>query len=452
MRTSNYRKKLHIDKKVWKIAGAGFAALLLAGIVFFFTYYRVENVEVMGSSHYTEEEVREMILRGPLASNSILAPILYSRDDVGDIPFVEGFRVSRSNRNTIVITVREKQPVGCIPYLDSYIYFDRNGIFIESSRERDESVPYFDGIQVDHVIKDEKLPIKGTTVLNTAVALATIFQKNEMIPDHIQFDSSYDISLVYGDITVQLGKDEYLEDKMARVIAILPKLAGQKGILHLETVTDTVKTITFEKEEVEYTAENWPGGYDENGEYTGYDEYDAEGNYVGPKPMTELDYALENWVGGYDEELVYTGTGEYDQYGNYVGPAPTQESIDAKGDWTGGYNEEGGYDGVSEYDREGNYVGPNPNAAEDGSETDDTYSSDESYEEDGYSEDGSYEDSYTEDSYTDENYYGDGYTDEGYYEDGYTDESYYGDGYTDESSYSDSGYEEDYYGGSYEGY
>ncbi len=286
MRTSNYRKKLHIDKKVWKIIGAGAGGLLLAGVIFFFTYYRVEHVEVMGSSHYSETEVREMILRGPLASNSILAPILYSRDDVGDIPFVDGFRVRRSNRNTIVITVREKQPVGCIPYLDSYIYFDRSGIFIESSRERDESVPYFDGIQVDHVIKDEKLPIKGDTVLNTAVALATIFQKNETIPDHIQFDSSYRISLIYGDITVQLGRDEYLEDKMARVIAILPKLQGQKGILHLETVTDNVKTITFERE-LDYTAENWPGGYDEIGYFTGDGEFDEEGVYVGPKPEEE---------------------------------------------------------------------------------------------------------------------------------------------------------------------
>ena len=63
MRTSNYRKKLHIDKKVWKIIGAGAGGLLLAGVIFFFTYYRVEHVEVMGSSHYSETEVREMILR-----------------------------------------------------------------------------------------------------------------------------------------------------------------------------------------------------------------------------------------------------------------------------------------------------------------------------------------------------------------------------------------------------
>ena len=160
MRTSNYRKKLHIDKKVWRIAGAGLAALLLAGVIFFFTYYRVENVEVMGSSHYTEEEVREMILRGPLASNSILAPILYSRDDVGDIPFVEGFRVRRSNRNTIVITVREKQPVGCIPYLDSYIYFDRNGIFIESSLNGMNRFPILMGLKWIMSLKTKSSPLR----------------------------------------------------------------------------------------------------------------------------------------------------------------------------------------------------------------------------------------------------------------------------------------------------
>ena len=157
--------------------------------------------------------------------------------------------------------------MGCIHYLDSYVFFDRNGIFVEGSKTRDESVPYFDGIQVNSVVMDEKLDIKGDSVLNTAVALSTIFQKNEMIPDHIQFDSSYSISLIYGDITVQLGKDEDLEEKMNRVIAILPKLTGKKGILHMESVS--TDTNTFEEEKEPVTAENWNGGYDEQGNYTG---------------------------------------------------------------------------------------------------------------------------------------------------------------------------------------
>lgn len=360
MRTSNYRKKLEIDIKTWKIILGVIAAVLLAGVIFFFVYFDVDHVEVMQSRHYSETEIKEMILRGPLASNSVLAPMLYTTEEPGDIPFVEGFSVKQLSHNTIVISVKEKQLVGCIPYLDSYIYFDRNGYFVESSRERDEKVPYFDGIQVDQVILGEKLPIRGTTVLNTAVALATIFEKNEMIPDHIMFDEKYEISLLYGDITVRLGEDKYLEDKMARVIAILPMLEGAVGILHMENVTDTLKNVNFEHEDVEYTAENWPGGYTSDGEYTGYDEYNEAGWYVGPRPKSNLEYALENWVGGYDEEGDYTGWGEYDQYYNYVGPAPTQEDMDANGDWLGGYDEYGGYNGYGEYDREGNYLGPKP--------------------------------------------------------------------------------------------
>lgn len=367
MKKSNYQNMININKKTWKIVLAVLAAVLLAAVIFFFTFFEVKNVTVMGSSHYSQEEIKEMALQGAFAGNSVLAPMLYTVNEVEDIPFVEGFRVTKISRDTLCISVKEKKAVGCIPYLDSYVYFDREGIFIESSKERDESIPFFDGIQVNKIIKDEKLPIKGSTVLNTAVALATIFEKNDTVPDHIQFDDNYEISLIYGDITVKLGKDVLLEDKMSRALAILGSLNGKRGILHLETVTNNNKKVTFEEERVEYTSETWPGGYDENGDYDGCSLYDQYGNYVGEKPKSELDYALENWVGGYDEEWDYTGWGNYDQYGNYV-EYPTQELIDSFGDWTGGYNEEGGFDGKGEYNHDGEYVGPNPDTVSEDSE------------------------------------------------------------------------------------
>ena len=333
--------------------------LLLAGIIFFFTYYKVDEVQVMGSSHYSEKQIKKMVLRGPMASNSILAPILYTQKNTKDVPFVDGYSVTRLNRHTICVSVKEKDIVGCIPYLDSYIYFDRTGKFVESSTVRNEKIPFFDGIKVKHVIYNEELPIKDKTVMNTAVALSTIFQKNDKIPDHIEFGDDGQISLLYGNITVKLGKDEYLEDKMTRVLAILPLISDKKGTLHVENVNDSSKMITLEQEKDETTdsSEDWTGGYDEEGNYTGEGEYDENGNYVGAKPQTDLEYALSKWVGGYDEEGDYTGSGEYDANMNYVGPAPTEESMAANGNWKGGYREDGSYDGVSEYDRDGNYVG-----------------------------------------------------------------------------------------------
>ncbi len=342
------------------LAAAGMIlVLLLAGVIFFFTYYQVDEVQVMGSSHYSEKQIKKMVLRGPLASNSVLAPLLYTKQNTKDVPFVDGYTVTRLNRHTICVSVKEKDIVGCIPYLDSYIYFDRNGVFVEGSTERNEKIPFFDGIKVKKVILNEKLPIKDETVMNTAVALSTIFSKNDKVPDHIEFGDDGQISLVYGDITVKLGKDEYLEDKMTRVLAILPLISGKKGILHAENVNDNSKTITLEQEQDENqnSEETWTGGYDEEGNYTGEGEYDENGNYVGPKPQSDLEYAQANWVGGYDEEGDYTGSGEYDANMTYVGEAPTEESMAANGNWKGGYREDGGYDGVSEYDRDGNYVG-----------------------------------------------------------------------------------------------
>ena len=228
MRESNYGKRPPMSKRTKKMLAGMIGVGVMVAVIVFFSYYKVDTVEVRGTSHYTDEEVKNMVLRGPMASNSVLAPLLYSTTNTEDIAYVDAFKVTQLNRNTICISVKEKKTVGCIRYLDSYIYFDRNGIFVEGSQNRDDTVPYFDGIQVNSIVMDEKLDIKGDTVLNTAVALSTIFQKNDMIPDHIQFDSSYSISLIYGDITVQLGKDADLEEKMNRVIAILPKIQGKK--------------------------------------------------------------------------------------------------------------------------------------------------------------------------------------------------------------------------------
>lgn len=363
-----------------KLVIGSVAVVVLAAAVFFFTFFQVKTVEVIGNDHYTEDELKEKILKGSMTSNAILAPLFYSKNAAEELPYIESFNVRRSDRNKLIISVKEKSVVGCIPYLDSYVYFDSNGYFVEGSKTRDTKVAFFDGIQPKKVVMEEKLPIKET-VLNTAVALSTIFAKNDMVPDHIMFDDSYEISLLYGDITVQLGKDEYLEDKMTRAIAILPQLEGQKGILHMENISRNSKTVTFEAEEVEITAENWNGGYDENGDYTGDGEYDENGDYVGPKPATALDTATERWVGGYDEEGDYTGSGEYDADLNYVGPAPTQELLDSFGDWIGGYNESGGFDGVGEYDADGNYVGANPNTSDDTENTSDTSGEEDSYDE-----------------------------------------------------------------------
>ena len=67
------------------------AIIILAAVIFFFAFFQVKTVEVMGSEHYSEDELKEAILKGPLTSNTIFAPRFYSKnaEELKD-DFVEG--------------------------------------------------------------------------------------------------------------------------------------------------------------------------------------------------------------------------------------------------------------------------------------------------------------------------------------------------------------------------
>ena len=78
-----------MNKKTKKITAYIVGLGLLAAAVVFFTYYKVDSVQVRGTTHYSDEEVKKMVLRGPLASNSVLAPMIYSTTDTDDVAFVD---------------------------------------------------------------------------------------------------------------------------------------------------------------------------------------------------------------------------------------------------------------------------------------------------------------------------------------------------------------------------
>ena len=118
MRKSNYRKKIKISPKARKLMIGSVTGALLVMLVFFFTYFHVDKVEVMGCSYYTEEEIKQMVLRGPLSKNAVLAPMLYSKEGTDDIQYIKAIDVSQVNNHTICISVEEIQPVGCFKYLD----------------------------------------------------------------------------------------------------------------------------------------------------------------------------------------------------------------------------------------------------------------------------------------------------------------------------------------------
>lgn len=233
------KKKKHIGAVLVLLLAAG-------GLLGFWSFFRIQEVGVVGSTHYSEEQIKKIVLRGPLAGNSVLAPLLCSRDRTEEISFIDAIDVSYVNPHEVLISIKEKQSIGCVRYLDCYVYFDREGVVIESTVEKDGEVPYYEGMEPGSVCIDQPLAVRSSQFLDTAVNLFQIFQTGVADPDRIRIDGKSALTLFYGEIQVMLGKDKYLDDKMARVDAILPMLEGKKGTLHMENITSERKTVTFE--------------------------------------------------------------------------------------------------------------------------------------------------------------------------------------------------------------
>lgn len=146
----------------------------------------------------------------------------------------------------MVVRVKEKEMIGYIKLKGKYINFDRQGIIRIITDNEIEGVPFIEGISVKEAFVGEKLKGVNTRKLNTILSVGKMLEKTEQKPDRLLFNDMKQLVLYYGDIEVRLGDDENMDEKMNRLIGILPELAGMQGILHLENITETTETVVFD--------------------------------------------------------------------------------------------------------------------------------------------------------------------------------------------------------------
>ena len=112
---------------------ASIAIVCLAAIALVVvSVFRVQNVSVEGNVHYTSEEIEAMVLTDRLSYNSLYLSLKYRNKEIRDIPFIETMSVRVDSPDSITIRVYEKSVAGYVEYMGRYMYFDRDGIVVES--------------------------------------------------------------------------------------------------------------------------------------------------------------------------------------------------------------------------------------------------------------------------------------------------------------------------------
>ena len=229
---------------IWGTVCAVIAALVTA-YWYVVTNYEVTTVYVDGNIHYSNEEIMNMVMTGPYGNNSLYLSMKYKDMGVENVPFVEKMDVNILTPDTIRISVYEKALAGYVEYLGRYMYFDKDGIVVESSKDRTVGIPQVTGLQFGYVILNEPLPVENDAVFKQILNITQLLDKYELTADKIYFDSDYDLTLYFGGVRVTLGSGEDLDKKIMRLQYILPELEGKKGTLPMEKYTEDTKLIPF---------------------------------------------------------------------------------------------------------------------------------------------------------------------------------------------------------------
>ena len=233
-------------RKLYRIIIEAGAAVLLIFVLVFFLGFRVTSVQVEGNSFYTDDEIKNMLTNVPLAKNSILAGFINTEKSTKDAAMIDSIKISRINRNTLLLQVEEKQIIGYIEYQGQCLNFDRQGIIQIITDEPMENVPKIEGIDVKEAVQGERLSGISRTKLNTILSVGKMLEKMENKPDRLEFNDLNQLVMYYGDIEVRLGDDENMDEKINRLVGILPELEGMSGILHLENTTEDSESVVFD--------------------------------------------------------------------------------------------------------------------------------------------------------------------------------------------------------------
>ena len=203
--------------------------LLLCLLCIGFYVIRITSVTYIGNTRYTEEELTELLFDKPYSLNPIYCFWESNYGEKKQIPFIQSYDINFQSWNTIQIQIYEKSIVGYVDYKGYRMYFDKDGIIVESSQEALENVIKIEGLYFSHMVLHQKLPIEEEKIFNLILSLTQVLIRYELPVDKV-------------------GQDIYLNEKIAKVNDLLPSIMGLSGEINMKEFTEDTEEFRLKKD------------------------------------------------------------------------------------------------------------------------------------------------------------------------------------------------------------
>lgn len=243
-------QKVDFRKKKRKYIIFGILAVIFLLIMGVCTLGQIKQVSVVGCTLYTEEEIKEKVIKDPVTKNTLGLYATYAFGKGEEIPFVDKIDVHVSSLNSVEIVIYEKTIVACFKYMGEYLYFDKDGVVVESSTVKKKGIPIIEGVNFLKMNLYEKMEVEDEDIFDRILGISQLLDKYKIDTDKVVFDAKRSVTLCTGKIKVKLGKKDSYDEQIAELSKLLPKAKKKKleGTLDMENFREGQDRIIFRKE------------------------------------------------------------------------------------------------------------------------------------------------------------------------------------------------------------
>ncbi len=133
--------------------------VLLACIVLTLPIWNVTNIEVEDNKYYTDEEIiRISGLKDKHILNISFKEVKY---DLLKLPYTKEVTVKYIFPSRIMIKMLERESLGYVPFMGTYLCLDEQGQVIEQTSKKDVSLPIIKGLSFSEFKIGETLPVEN---------------------------------------------------------------------------------------------------------------------------------------------------------------------------------------------------------------------------------------------------------------------------------------------------
>lgn len=228
---------------------ASITVILILGIILFVSMgFRTTQIEYEGNTRYTDAEITNYIFGGKYNVNTLIYYFFTSKKEKAVIPFVQDYEVTVDWPNKLKITIYEKSIIGYISYMGFNLYFDKDGIIVDSSKEVLKGIPQVVGIDYSNVVLHSKLDVDDEKIFSILLDVVQLCEKYSIEIDKVFFDNNKEVIIYVGNIKIMLGDTATITEKIYEVSQMMPQMQGLSGTLHMENYKEDTTSIIFKKD------------------------------------------------------------------------------------------------------------------------------------------------------------------------------------------------------------